>query len=67
MRRVRGGIKDLVPSAPRPVPRTVTREGHRALGGAVVAPVAGEAVSPDHAAEVGAEVLLDPPRNALAP
>jgi hypothetical protein len=46
---------------------TLAGEGHEALGGAVVAPDAGEAVGQDAAAEVGPEVLLDPPRHALAP
>jgi hypothetical protein len=45
----------------------LAREGHEALGGAVVAPDSGEAVGQDAAAEVGAEVLLDPARHALAP
>jgi hypothetical protein len=46
---------------------TFAGEGHEALGGAVVAPDAGEAVGEDAAAEVGPEVLLDPARHALAP
>jgi hypothetical protein len=46
---------------------TFAGEGHEALGGAVVAPDAGEAVGEDSAAEVGPEVLLDPARHALAP
>jgi hypothetical protein len=41
-------------------------EGHEALGGARVAADAGEAVGEDAAAEVGAEVFLDPLRGALA-
>jgi hypothetical protein len=42
-------------------------EGHETLGGAVVAPDAGEAVGQDAAAKVGAEVLRDPARHTLAP
>jgi hypothetical protein len=46
---------------------TLAGEGHETLGGAVVTPEAGEAVGQDAAAQVGAEVLLDPARHALAP
>ncbi len=45
----------------------LAREGYQALGGAVVAADAGEAVGQDAAAEVGSEVVLDPARHALAP
>ena len=45
----------------------LAREGDQALGGAVVTPDAGEAVSQDPAPEVGPEVVFDPARHAVAP
>jgi hypothetical protein len=45
---------------------TFAREGYEALGGARVAADAGEAVGEDAAAEVGAEVVLDPLWDAIA-
>jgi hypothetical protein len=41
-------------------------EGHQPLGGARVAADAGEPVGEDAAAQVGAEVVLDPARYAVA-
>jgi hypothetical protein len=46
---------------------TLAGEGYETLGGAVVTPYAGEAMGQDAAVEGGQEVLLEPPRHALAP
>jgi hypothetical protein len=45
---------------------TLAGEGDQPLGGARVAADTGEAVGEDAAAEVGAEVILDPVRYAIA-
>jgi hypothetical protein len=45
---------------------TLAGEGHEALGGARVAADAGKAVGEDAAAEVGAEIVLDPLRDGFA-
>jgi hypothetical protein len=43
----------------------LARERHQTLGEPRVAPDAGKAVRQDPAAEAGADVLLDPPRDTL--